>query len=99
MKNKPRRWWSEGKNGFREKEQQGDFILRGPVSKDRNLITVWCPYCQVYHQHSWDRSYTYKPQHRGAHCGGWSPLRDSGYFIAPIHPFPTADKLSLATLK
>jgi hypothetical protein len=94
--NSLKRWWREGKNGLHQ-AQKSSVILRGPVAGDS--INVWCPYCHDYHEHSWDRAENNDlPTFRGAHCGPWSPLHKTGYFVAPIHSFKAASKFGLGSL-
>lgn len=57
-------------------------------TSDMCLITVWCPYCKVYHQHGFEKNGPAdRVSHRLAHCPDAcgklqvSPFRKGGYFI------------------
>lgn len=61
-------------------------LLAG-IKYDRNKIAVWCPFCRVYHIHSWnhaDKDCTVT--HRCAHCasGSGSPFIHGGYSITVL---------------
>ena len=62
-------------------------ILRGVLSLNKRRIKVFCPICDDWHYHG----YPCEPggiDHRAAHCTCDSPLRKTGYWIAP---FPAKD--------
>lgn len=54
-------------------------VLKGFVSNGQ--IHCWCPYCGVYHHHSYLSSY--HAGHRSAHCDpdDNSPFLRTGYFV------------------
>jgi hypothetical protein len=63
-------------------------VLRGVVIDYRNpgeeetncRIKVWCPQCQKYHIHGWDKNLPRDHiEHRISHC--YDDSMQSGYFI------------------
>ena len=65
-------------------------ILRGFVKKDNNngllVLDVFCPFCDSWHRHGYDKEDKNIPSHRAAHCiyGKESPFKNTGYYIAPF---------------
>ncbi len=57
-------------------------------------LVVYCPYCRRLHEHGWgdtgDHTRVDYVEHRHAHCGDRSPLREKGYYIA-LDPTRKAD--------
>ena len=65
--------------------------LKGFVRKDPrgDLIFVWCPYCESFHQHGAMDVDSRMKHHRAAHCFDRpgkteSPFIETGYYIKPF---------------
>jgi hypothetical protein len=66
--------------------------LKGFIIKDHrgDLIQVWCPYCNAFHQHGAEDGNPKMKHHRVAHCfdkngkPSISPFKATGYYIKPF---------------
>lgn len=70
--------------------------LKGFIIKDSrgDLIQVWCPFCNAFHEHSFLDGNPNMKHHRVAHCFDYidrdgeprrtKPFDETGYYIKPF---------------
>ena len=59
------------------------FVRRGNKG---DLIFVWCPFCNCFHQHGLLDGHPAMKHHRVAHCfNPLSPFKITGYYIKPFN--------------